>query len=107
METPAERDFNRVVLSWAKTDVLNTQEFRGAWRDWVQYRKEIRKPLTKTTIQRQVRRLEKWGHDKAIAAIDNSITNGWQGLFEPIGQGAKLSRGSGRVRDKPPGGYDD
>ena len=49
------------------------------WADWCQHRKEIRKPLTKTTCERQAKTLT--GHHWADAVIIQSISNGWTGLF--------------------------
>jgi len=49
------------------------------WADWCQHRKEIRKPLTKTTCERQAKTLT--GHHWADVVIIQSISNGWTGLF--------------------------
>lgn len=54
------------------------------WADWCQHRKEIRKPLTATTCAKQAETLS--GHSSPDAVINNSISNGWTGLFP-----AKLS----------------
>jgi hypothetical protein len=62
---------------------LQTDAFRETWSDWERHRIEIGKRLTPTTVGRQLRKLEKIGHDDAIRSIDQSISNGWTGLFEP------------------------
>lgn len=62
---------------------LDTDAFRTAWERWVQHRKETRHPLKPTTIESQLKALAVMGEAKAIAAIEQSILNGWQGLFEP------------------------
>ncbi|MFH1745469.1 MAG: hypothetical protein ABIG44_00330 [Planctomycetota bacterium] len=62
--------------------LLDTSEFRKAWGEWEAYRKEMRKPLTESTIKRQIGKLEKLGHDTAIETIERSIEHGWTGLFE-------------------------
>ena len=49
------------------------------WADWCQHRKEIRKPLTATTCDRQAKTLE--GHHSPDVVINQSISNGWTGLF--------------------------
>lgn len=49
------------------------------WADWCQHRKEIRKSLTSTTCARQAKTLA--GHPDADAVINQSISNGWTGLF--------------------------
>lgn len=50
-----------------------------AWADWCQHRREIRKPLTKTSCERQASQLAK--HHAPDAVINQSISNGWTGLF--------------------------
>ncbi len=70
---------------------LDTDEFRRAWRDWVEHRRQIRHALTPATAQRQLGKLARAGPEKAIAMIEQSITNGWQGLFEPRDDQVKAS----------------
>ncbi len=60
---------------------LDTQAFREAWTRWMDYRREIRKPLTPTTVAAQLKKLAVLGPDAAVASIDQSIGNGWRGLF--------------------------
>lgn len=50
-----------------------------AWADWCQHRKEIRKTLTATTCAKQAKTLA--NHHDADAVINQSISNGWTGLF--------------------------
>jgi len=64
-------------------DVLNNEVFLAAWADWVRHRSEIRKPLKPTTIKQQLKKLAAMGVARAVAAIEHSIANGYQGLFEP------------------------
>ncbi|WP_454869576.1 helix-turn-helix domain-containing protein [Pseudomonas putida] len=51
----------------------------SVWVDWCQHRKEIRKPLTATTCAKQAKTLA--GHHAPDAVINQSISNGWTGLF--------------------------
>lgn len=62
-------------------DVLNVPEFAEAWSMWLKYRKEIKKPLKDTTMAIQLKKFEAEGVARSIEAINNSIENGWQGLF--------------------------
>jgi hypothetical protein len=53
------------------------------WAEWVQHRKEIKKPLTPTTIKKQIAQLEKFdklGMD-TTEIINASISAGYVGLF--------------------------
>jgi len=52
-----------------------------AWNEWVVFRKEIKKTLTKSMIDKQIEFLGKYEHTH-VAIINQSIQNGWTGLFE-------------------------
>ena len=55
----------------------------GAFRDFVEFRKSIRKPMNRKAQELAVQQLEKLqaeGQDPA-EVINQSILNGWQGLF--------------------------
>ena len=62
---------------------LDTTDFREALADWVRHRKEIRKPLTPTSVKQQLRQFADWGPARSLAAIRYTLTKGWQGLREP------------------------
>ena len=51
----------------------------STWADWCQHRREIKKPLTATTCTKQAKTLA--GHPDPDAVINQSISNGWTGLF--------------------------
>lgn len=53
---------------------------KRAWKEWVQYRNERKKSLLPSTIEKQLaflNRFKKWHVD----IIEQSIRNGWIGLF--------------------------
>jgi hypothetical protein len=64
---------------------LDTPEFREAWLAWNQHRLEIKKPIKPTSAAGQLRRFERLGVAKAIAAIWHTIEKGWMGIREPEG----------------------
>lgn len=66
---------------------LSTSEFADAWKDWVAYRKERGQTLKPTTIKAQLAKMQDWGAVDAVAAIRQSILNGYQGIFEPRSNG--------------------
>lgn len=67
---------------------LDTPAFRAAWADYEQHRREIRaKRLGDTARRHLLNRLMLLGEERAIAAIRHSISQGWQGIFEPDKQG--------------------
>ncbi len=57
------------------------EEFAKAWGSWVEYRKELKKPLTITSIREQLRFLSEQTEHDAITSIQQSIRSGWLGLF--------------------------
>jgi hypothetical protein len=56
--------------------------FQRTWQEWEQYQKEKKKKLTLTMIRQQLKLLAAYSEAEAIAMIEQSIRNGWQGLFE-------------------------
>lgn len=62
---------------------FDSESFRDAWSDWVQHRKEKRKPITPLSAKKALAELAIMGETRAIAAINHSISNGYQGIFEP------------------------
>lgn len=59
---------------------------KNAWKEWLEYRKEIGKSLKPSTVAKQLSLLEK-NKKTHIEIIDRSITNGWVGLFPEKGSG--------------------
>lgn len=54
-----------------------------AMNDFIEFRKKIKKPMTDRAIQLAISRLDKMTNsdDEKIAIIEQSIMNGWNGLF--------------------------
>lgn len=61
---------------------FQSDRFKTAWRDWVRFRAEAKKKMTPMTASRQLAVLKAFGEENSIASIEQSIRNGWQGLFE-------------------------
>jgi hypothetical protein len=65
---------------------FQSERFLVAWKDWIAYRKEQQFRTWKPkTIRSQFKDFASWGEEAAIAAIEQSIKHGWQGVFEPKG----------------------
>lgn len=60
---------------------LKTPEFEIAWDQWCKFRRATRHTITRETARRQLATLGRYPPGVAIAAIDQSIEQGWQGLF--------------------------
>lgn len=48
---------------------------------WIEYRKEIKKPIKQATIDSILETMNKYSEEQCKFVINNSIQNGWQGLF--------------------------
>ena len=75
-------------------DKLNTPEFLAAWEEWQLYRKQKRQTLTPVSIKRQLEFLASIGVQDAVISINESIKNGYTGLF-PVKQAARNKNNSG------------
>ena len=88
------------VLKFFRDDALFLEhtggEFMDAWAEWCKHRQQKQASLTEVAVLRIIIKLEKMGHDRAIAAIEFSIENGYVGIYEPKGQSNTASR-PGRV----------
>ena len=61
---------------------LDTPEFIEAWTDWEEHRKQSKKKLTPLATSKQLKMLSEIGSARAVAAINHSIANGYQGIYE-------------------------
>lgn len=76
------------------------------WAEWVQHRKEIKKPLTPSTIKKQIAQLEKFdklGMD-TTEIINASISAGYVGLFA-LRTGKKYQPPQHQGNKKSPGDW--
>jgi len=70
-------------------DCLNTPAFTAAWNDFTEHRKEIKSPMTPRAAAMQLKTLAAYVPDVAVAMIEQTITNGWKGVFELKQNGSK------------------
>jgi len=81
---------------------LDTEGFKGVWAKWIDYRKTIKKTLAPQSQEAQLKKLATWGEHQAIESIEASISNGWQGLFEPK-QNGEQRHGTRNAKPTGPG----
>jgi hypothetical protein len=74
--------------------------FGEAWDDFVDHRKQIRKPLTELAAKKLLQILSEMSPVDAVTAINNSIANGWQGIFEPKASNQKKSASGDKPLDQ-------
>lgn len=60
---------------------FNTPAFIAAWNKWVDYRRDIKKPMHWKTMNSMFVDMKRWGESATIEAIETSIKKGWIGLF--------------------------
>ena len=73
---------DRLELGKVKKEVALLPDWidTKAWNEWITFRKEIKKTLTKSMIDKQIEFLSKY-ESTHIDIINQSIQNGWTGLF--------------------------
>ena len=64
-----------------KNDNDNKNEKEILLDTWVEYRKQIRKPIKQATIEVIYKKMLEHTFEDCKFVINNSIENGWQGLF--------------------------
>lgn len=82
-------------------ELLTIGGFKEAFNDWYNYRKENKKPITKTVLKKQLEILIDFynkGQD-IIKIIDNSIQNSWNGFFEIKKPFRKQAKGTTDVNE--------
>ncbi len=79
-------------------DLLRSEDFSAAISEWIHFRwKDKKKPLTITQLDKQILWLDR--QPDPVACIEQSIRNGWQGLFE-----LKAGSSSGKPNQTRAGG---
>ncbi len=58
----------------------------AAWKEWVQYRKEKRKPVSERAQGMQWKMLACYTGEVQLQIIEHSMMNDYQGLFPPKGR---------------------
>jgi len=71
-----------------------TSIYKAAWDEWVAYRKEMKKKMTPRTVKMQQTLLSRYDFETQERIINQSIQNGWTGLFEPKQQKRKAKGGT-------------
>jgi len=78
---PAVKQKPKAKFDASEVDFIGLN--RNSWLEWVQYRKEKKKPITKAAAKKQVETLLAFDEMTQKQMIDNSIANDYQGIFEP------------------------
>lgn len=68
-------------LTTNKNDKKEKNEKELILDRWIEYRKQIKKPIKEATQETILTKMENFTEEQCKFVIDNSIENGWQGLF--------------------------
>ena len=68
-------------LTTNKNDKKEKNEKELILDRWIEYRKQIKKPIKEATQETILAKMENFTEEQCKFVIDNSIENGWQGLF--------------------------
>ena len=77
-----------------------SEKFKNTWKKWETHRIEKKQRITPTTRDAQLSKLAVMGEVRATAALENSMENGYTGIFEPVIANSKTA-------NKPKGGNPD
>jgi hypothetical protein len=80
---------------------LDIPAFRSAWEEWCRYRKRKRKPVSEDAEKKKLKELAAIGPQRAVAAIQHSIANDYQGIFEPSARKGAPNEPSKRFAGTP------
>jgi hypothetical protein len=80
-ETTKEQPKNNQQVTTNKNVNKEKNEKEVILDSWIDYRKSIRKALSQATINTILKKMESYSNEQCKHVINNSIENGWQGLF--------------------------
>ena len=69
--------------------------FQELINDYITHRKEKKSNMTTIACERLAKKLTKWTIQKASEAIENTLENGYTGVFEPLNTKSKSSNSNG------------
>ena len=97
-----EVEVNQQRARKPEIEIAAPEAIADHWQQWLAHRREIRKPMTTRAQRMMLKQLEGMGHDRARRAIEHSIANGWQGIYEPqqAPNGTQAKRPQDHTRDE-------
>ena len=80
-------NINEIDTPQTPTHLPHGVMFRKVWEEWVNYRSKTKKKLSGFAKDKQLQMLSALTEADAIATIERSIANDWQGLFPENAKG--------------------
>ena len=102
------REDNTSVIKQGVFEWQDTGLFTKAWNEWEEYRRQMKAKLTPASVTKQQNFIAANSKSEAdaVAIIENSIRNGWRGLFPLNGSATtttKANHPSSRINYKDDG----
>ena len=74
---------NNIYIEKTETESLpfTSEKFIQTWNNFKTFRKELKHPITKTSIAGILNKLKNFTEEEAIKMLNMSIENGWRGVF--------------------------
>ncbi|MDH7605502.1 MAG: replication protein [Melioribacter sp.] len=79
--------------------LIKRKGFIQVWKEWIEYRKSIKKKLTEFSVKKQLKFLEL--QPNPIEVINQSIRNQWQGLFPLKSNSNSYRETKNEINDRP------
>lgn len=80
-ETDKRKRQKRSAMPPVFPDRLNCPTFQNLWEEFRSHRKALKKPMTTQAESMALKRLESLTLSEALMAVEDSISNGWTGIF--------------------------
>ena len=79
--SPKSKIENKIEIDTPQTPLPHSELFKKSWEEWLNYRVKTKKKLSGFAMDKQIKMLAALSEQDAIATIERSIANDWQGLF--------------------------
>ena len=80
--TPNKELINKNELTKINVSIYQSQEFKQAFSDFLNMRKQIKQPATERAKEIIMKKLEKVNNEQiVIQMLENSITNNWKDIY--------------------------
>lgn len=79
--SPKSKRENKIEIDTPQTPLPHSELFKKSWDEWLNYRLKTKKKLSGFAMDKQIKMLAALSEQDAIATIERSIANDWQGLF--------------------------
>lgn len=64
-----------------------SESFKNTWNKYCNHRRQLKRPISKVSIQSMFEQFKLWGEDASTAALIQSVTRGWIGVFPALPKG--------------------